>query len=101
MLKSDFVNAAAEMFCIHPRDLVGPYRYQFLLPARFALSKALRLRGWTLPAIGRLVNRDHTTIIYQIERADYYMERDAGFAAKIQALVDLNNDEEQLLEAAA
>lgn len=101
MLKSDYVKAAAEMFHIHPRDLVGPYRYGFLLPARFALSKALRTRGWTLPAIGRLVNRDHTTIIYQIERAEYYMERDPGYAAKIQALVDLKIElDEQPLEAA-
>ena len=77
------------MFCVHPRDLIGPYRFKFLMLPRFALSKALRMRGWTLPEIGRLMNRDHTTIIYQVKEAEYFMGRDPEYAAKIKALAEL------------
>lgn len=101
MLKSDFVNAAAEMFCVHPRDLVGPYRFNFLMLPRFALYKALRMRGWSFPQIGRLLNRDHSTIIYGVSRADYYMERDPGYAAKVKALAELKMEASEPLEEAA
>lgn len=89
MFKEQFIEETCRLFKIHPRDLVGPYRYQFLMPARFALAKALRLRGWTLPDIGKLMNRDHTSVIYQIQRAEYDMERNPGYAAKVQHLVEL------------
>ena len=82
------VGIAADLFKIHPRDLIGPHKYQFLMLPRFALSKALRDNGWTFPAIGRLVNRDHTTVIYQIERAEYYMERDPAYRNKVKQLAE-------------
>lgn len=100
MLKSDYVKAAAEMFHVHPRDLVSHYRFNFLMLPRFALYKALRLRGWSYPQIGRLLDRDHSTIIYGIQRADYYMERDPGYAAKVKALAELQIDFEQAEKAA-
>ena len=100
MLTSDYVKAAAEMFCVHPRDLTGPYKFQFLLLPRFALSKALRMRGWTLPRIARLVNRDHTTVMYQIKQAELHMSRDAGYAAKVNALAELQIDLEPVKDAA-
>lgn len=102
MLTSDLINTAADMFNVHPRDLVGPYRFKFLMLPRFALYKALRLRGWTYPRIGRALSRDHSTIIYGAERADYYAERDAEYADKIRQLVELKYEiePEDVAEAA-
>ena len=86
-MKSKLVELCAEMFDIHPRDLMGPYRFGFLTRARFALYKALRIRGWSYSAIGTFVGgRDHTTIIYGVRRAEYFMERNPAYAAKIKAL---------------
>jgi chromosomal replication initiation ATPase DnaA len=79
---------AAEMFKVHPRDLVGPYVYNFLMLPRFALAKALRMRGLSTPAIGAIMNRDHTTIMYQLRRADYFMERYPEYRAKVEALTE-------------
>ena len=101
MLKSDFVNAAAEMFCVHPRDLVSHYRFDFLMMPRFALYKALRMRGWSYPEIGRLLNRDHSTIIYGVGRAEWKMERDADYAAKVKTLAELKMEVSEPLEEAA
>lgn len=86
MLKSDYIRAAAKMFGVHPRDITGPYRFQFILKPRFALSKALRERGWSYSEIGRLMKRDHSTIMHHIRKAEYFMERDPDYAAKIKTL---------------
>jgi chromosomal replication initiator protein len=104
VLLSDFIVAAAETFNVHPRDLASHYKFDFLMRPRFALYKALRLRGWSYPQIGRALKRDHTTIIYGVSRADYYMERDAEYAEKIHRLAAMRIEHppvEELLEAAA
>lgn len=89
VLVNDVIDKASELFCVHRRDIAGPYRYGFLMPARFALCKALRERGLSYPHIGRIMNRDHSTIIHAVERAEYTMERDSGYAEKVQTLIDL------------
>lgn len=89
VLKSDFIVAAADMFCIHPRDLVSHYKFDFLMMPRFAVYKALRLRGWSYPQIGKALGRDHSTIIYGVRRADWQMERDPEYADKVKALAEM------------
>lgn len=89
VLVNDVIDKASELFCVHRRDILGPYRYNFLMPARFALCKALRERGLSYPHIGRVMNRDHSTVIYAASRAEYLMERDSSYANKVQTLIDL------------
>jgi len=98
MFKTDIIKCGAEMFLVHPRDLVGPARFKFLMLPRFAVSKALRMRGYSLPHIGALMNRDHSSIIYQISRAEYHMERDPEYAAKINELATMKAVPVQLQE---
>ena len=87
------VGIAADMFNVHPRDLVGPYKYQFLMQPRFALAKALRDNGWAYPAIGNLMNCDRTTAIYRVRQADVFMERSQAYKARVQQLTErLAND---------
>lgn len=87
MIKRDLLLAAAEMFDVHPRDITGPSRFGFLLPVRFALYKALSLRGWSKTDIGRFVGgRDHSTVCHGVKRAEYLMERDPDFARAVQTL---------------
>ena len=77
---------AAKMFNIHPRDLIGHYRYGFLMLPRFALTKALRMRGISTPRIGKIVNRDHTTVLYQLKQIEYYLERHPAYKRKVEEL---------------
>lgn len=87
MIKKDLLHAAAEMFDVHPRDIVGPSRFGFLLPVRFALYKALNLRGWSKTDIGRFVGgRDHSTVCHGVRRAEYLMEKDPDFAKAVHTL---------------
>lgn len=87
------IGIAADMFNVHPRDLVGPYKFKFLMQPRFALAKALRNNGWTYPAMGALMNCDHTTAIYRVRQADVFMERSQAYKARVQQLTErLAND---------
>ena len=86
MLKEDLLKAAGKMFDVHPRDITGPSRFEFLLPVRFALYKALSLRGWTQARIGTFMNRDRSSVRYGIARAEHMMERDENFAVKVSML---------------
>lgn len=75
-----------EIFQIHQRDLLGDYRYGFLMPGRFALCKALQLYGLSLRHIGRIMGRDHGTVRHAIKRAEYDMERDSNYKEKIECI---------------
>lgn len=90
-MKKEIINKCAELFDVHPRDLVSDARFGFLMPARFALYKALHLRGWAYARIGRwLGGRDHTTIIHGVNRATYMMERDPDYEQKVIQLATMS-----------
>jgi hypothetical protein len=88
-IKARLLNKASELFDIHKRDLNSRVRFAFIMPARFAMYKALRERAWSYPRIGRLFEKDHSTIIHGVKRAEYLMERDASYAAKVNELINL------------
>ena len=61
--------AVAEEFSITVADLVGPKRYTNLVQARWETS--LRLRRdlkMNLVAIGAIIHRDHSTVIYGLRQ---------------------------------
>jgi chromosomal replication initiation ATPase DnaA len=44
--------------------------------------------GYSLPRIGRLAGRDHTTVLHGIRRVEAMAEADPDFAARVTALID-------------
>lgn len=89
-MKHEIINECARLFGVHSRDLVSDARFGFIIPARFALYKALRLRGWSTAKIGRAIGgRDHSTVLHGIKRAEHMMERDPHFAAIVQQLAEI------------
>jgi len=63
-------------------DMMGPSRFQHLVAAREVLYRTLRSWGWSLPAIGHFVNRDHTTILYALKTPE---ERAASKLRKLKS----------------
>lgn len=51
-------------------QLTGAQRHRGVVRARWAVMLALHRRGWSTVQIGRLLGRDHTTIMYGLRRAD-------------------------------
>ena len=86
---SEIIVEAGKLFSVHPRDILGPYKYPFLMPSRFAVYTALWRRGNGYKQAGRWVGgRDHSTVIHGIGRAEAWEAEDPDYAAKIQHLVD-------------
>jgi len=80
------INRCGELFDVHPRDLIGQYRFNFIAEARFALYMSFHLRGWTNAKIGRVVSRDRSTVFYGLNRARYLMERRPAYTEKVYEL---------------
>lgn len=54
-----------------PAQLTGQSRSPDFVDARMRVAVILkRDRGWSLPRIGRLLNRDHTTILHLLRKAE-------------------------------
>lgn len=54
---------------VSKEDLRSHSRKPHLVRARWDAMKLLRARGLSLPAIGRLLNRHHTTVLDGLRRA--------------------------------
>ncbi len=62
------INLVCRMHGIDKATLLGETREYAVTPARRCLCVALRNGGWSLPRIGQLLNRDHTTVIHNLRR---------------------------------
>lgn len=52
----------AREFGLSRYELLGPKRFASLIGPRQALARRLRGRRYSLPEIGRIINRHHTTV---------------------------------------
>ena len=89
LIRDAIILKASELFKVHPRDIISHHRFDFVTRARFAICKALRMRGWSYAQIGRFLKRDHSTVIHAVKRADYMMEKDPDYAEAVKALSEI------------
>jgi len=94
----DIIQMVSDEFKVHRRDILGRAKYDFILPARFALCKILRERDLSYSQIGRVLDRDHTTVIHAVRRAEYTMERDPAYAEKINRIINADLSADKKLE---
>lgn len=89
MVISDLVAECANLFHINKSLIVSKTRQRTAVRARQALAMALSIRGHSTSAIGRWLDRDHTTIMHSLEVSKHLMERDSIFGQKVFALAQL------------
>ena len=85
--------AASRAFEVPPRAIISRRRLPTIARARQALYAALyRACETSYPQLGRLLNRDHTTVLYGVREAEAdaaadpdYAERSARVVAACQA----------------
>ena len=58
------IETVCREFRLDPKDVLGPCRRAYLVSARTAIARQLRGHGLSLPAIGRLLHRHHTTVLW-------------------------------------
>ena len=61
---------AANVFDLPLAAIPGRSRERRVVEARQAVCLALRRDHWTVVAIGELIGRDHTTVIYSVQAAE-------------------------------
>lgn len=89
MVISDLISNCADLFYVNKNLIISKSRLRTAVRARQALAMALSIRGHSASAIGRWLDRDHTTIIYNLEMAKEAMERDSIFGQKVFALAQM------------
>lgn len=67
-------------------DILSERRFDKFVFARAVVAILLRDGGLSWPEIGAVLERDHSTIMYLVERYRYKIERDAELAAWVDAL---------------
>jgi chromosomal replication initiation ATPase DnaA len=90
MFVSDLIKETCEVFDVSRRDLMGQYRFPFIVRARFALYKALRMRGMSLPKIAGATGRHHTTVMNGLEKADLMMKNCPDYRQKVERIASLS-----------
>lgn len=71
----DIIETVARHAKCSVADMKAHGKNRRTLHARSAAATLLRAQGVSLPVIGRMLNRDHTTVIYSLRNFDRYAER--------------------------
>lgn len=82
-LGAGVIRAVAQSFGLTPADIKGTARNRHYVCARMVASRLLRDLTWktsglprfSLPQIGRLMGRDHSTIIHHLDVFDVYARK--------------------------
>lgn len=87
---SDYTKISADLFDVHERDIFGRYKFEFLIPARFAAIKGLWMQKFGVLQIGLWVGRDHSTVAHSVGRATNMMSNPdyPGFREKVEYLAN-------------
>ena len=49
-------------------DILGKRRFKVLVEIRYECIKLFRERGYSTPEIGRIMKRDHSTIVHALQK---------------------------------
>lgn len=83
------VLAAARAFEVPPREIIGRCRYHTIVRARQALTVALYdSYATSYPQLGRLLNRDNSTLICSVRKARLNAAADPDYAERLARIVD-------------
>jgi hypothetical protein len=75
MLGSEVIEIVAQLFMIKPDDIIAGSRFERYVDARATVAQILRNRELSYARIGRIMKRDHSTIINLITKIEHYKAR--------------------------
>jgi chromosomal replication initiation ATPase DnaA len=61
------IEAIAKAHCFTLEDILGPRKFKPLVAVRRKCIVVLREKGHTTTEIGRIMNRDHTTVVHALK----------------------------------
>ena len=84
---SEIIERAADLWEIRPADLLGKSRARHVVRARQAAAWALReCTDLSLVEIGKLLKRDHTTVMYALETIAREIREDHSLRDRVHRL---------------
>lgn len=84
------VEATAAYFRLAPQQITGPRRNAYIVRARFVAARVLRHRfKLSLPMIGRMLARDHSSIHHALEQADALIATDPDYGRATTVLMGM------------
>lgn len=82
-LGKSIITSVAKAFGSTPEELAGRSRYRYMVRARFVAYRLLRdqtygsgANRWSLPQIGLMLGRDHSTVCYGLDQFEIWIKRD-------------------------
>lgn len=79
----------AAAFDVKSKELLGPSRLRTVVLARqVAMYLAHEVAGFSLPSIGRALDRDHTTVLHSVRKIRDLMTEDRTIASTIRQLTE-------------
>jgi chromosomal replication initiation ATPase DnaA len=97
----DAMRCVCQVYDITPDDIYSHIRKQHILYGRHTFNYICRKTiGMSLDSIGRIINRDHSTIIHSVRQTQDLIEYDRNFAKTYQQtleLLDSYRDEESIV----
>lgn len=87
---ADILAISAYVFQLPLDRLKSHQRFKPLCRARFACYYVAREQGHSFPAVGRVMDRDHSTVLYGARQADMLLERDEIFRARVKRVRELS-----------
>ena len=98
---TDAMRVVCQVYQITPDDIYSRIRKQHILYARHTFNYVCRKTlGMSLDSIGRIINRDHSTIIHSVRQTQDLIDYDRNFAKTYQQtleLLDSYRDEESII----
>lgn len=61
------IGEIAEVYGFTVDDMIGKRKYKMLMVARRECVAMLRAKGYSTTEIGRIMNRDHSTIVHSLQ----------------------------------
>lgn len=65
------INAIAQKYCYTVEDMLGRSRFKRVVAVRRLCILMLREKGYSTTEIGRIMNRDHSTIVHALNKDKY------------------------------
>lgn len=88
---ADIITIASRLTEVSEADIVGRRRWLHLCAIRWPIYATARQWGYSYPVIGRILNRDHSSIIHSLsnrERFDSYIVDFDDFCVEVERLAD-------------
>jgi chromosomal replication initiation ATPase DnaA len=61
------IEAIAKAHCFTLEDILGPRKFKYLVAVRRKCIVMLRQKGYSTTEIGRIMRRDHSTIVHALK----------------------------------